>query len=161
MNVKTSRKVFLKRIVFGFFSLLIVVGVGRPAVNDVHAADFAPKASEETTAPVLKAGEKINLDVDHYFVYSFDKKPQMGTVIMKIQVFDSTGKQDSPYDITGDLGMPSMRGAHDTGARPFKLNKKGDYLLPVDVVMPGGWELLLQFYRENKPIFVGKVEFSV
>ena len=30
-----------------------------------------------------------------------------------------------------------MSGAHDSGEVPFKLNRKGDYLLPVNIVMPG------------------------
>jgi len=57
--------------------------------------------------------------------------------------------------------MPSMRGAHDSGEVAFKLNKAGDYLLPVNVVMPGDWEVRLTFSRNGSVIFRGKVTFDV
>lgn len=154
-------KPFVWSFAFTFLILLAVVGGGGMTANDVWAANSAGKAGVESTLPPLKAGEKIKIDADHYFIYSFDKKPQMGTVIMKVQVFDNAGKQDSSYDLTGDSGMPSMRGAHDSGEKPFKLNKKGDYLLPVDVVMPGDWEVRVQFYKDKKPVFLGRVTFDV
>lgn len=147
-------------VAIGFLGLLLVAP-GGTATNAAWAADSAGKAGDESTLPVLKAGEQIKLDAGHYFIYSFDKKPQMGTVIMKIQIFDNAGQQDSSYEITGDSGMPSMRGAHDSGEKPFKLNKKGDYLLPVDIVMPGDWEVRLQFFKEKQPVFSGRVKFDV
>ncbi len=57
--------------------------------------------------------------------------------------------------------MPSMAGAHDSGEVAFKLNKKGDYLLPVNVVMPGGWEVRLTFSRNGVVIFRGRILFDV
>ena len=54
-----------------------------------------------------------------------------------------------------------MRGAHDSGEVPFKLNKKGDYLLPVNVVMPGEWEVKLIFMNDTGPIFRGRITFKV
>ena len=57
--------------------------------------------------------------------------------------------------------MPSMRGAHDSGEVPFKLNKKGDYLLPVNVVMPGEWEVKLVFMKDKEPVFRGRITFKV
>lgn len=161
MFEKISLKPFVWSMAFTFLILLVVVGGGGMTASDVWAADYAGKAGDESTLPSLKAGEKIKIDADHYFIYSFDKKPQMGTVIMKIQVFDNAGKQDSSYDLTGDSGMPSMRGAHDSGEKPFKVNKKGDYLLPIDVVMPGDWEVRLQFYKDKKSVFSGRVTFDV
>lgn len=161
MCEKISSKPFMRAIIYSFLLLLAVVGGGGMSASDVWAADSGGKVGDESTLPALRAGEKIKIDADHYFIYSFDKKPQMGTVIMKVQVFDNAGRQDSSYEITGDSGMPSMRGAHDSGEKPFKLNKKGDYLLPVDVVMPGDWEVRLQFYKEKQPVFLGRVNFDV
>ncbi len=92
--------------------------------------------ADKSAVPVIKAGQKTWIGEEYYFVYDFDKKPQMGTIIMKLQVFAKDGKQETSLEITGSTDMPSMKGAHSTGDQPFKLNKKGDYLLPVNVVMP-------------------------
>ena len=117
--------------------------------------------ADKSAVPVLKAGQKTWIGEDYYFIYEFDKKPQMGTIIMKIQVFTKGGKQDSSMEITGSADMPSMKGAHSSGEQPFKLNKKGDYLLPVNVVMPGDWEVVLNFSKDKKPIYTGNVRFNV
>jgi hypothetical protein len=118
-------------------------------------------SADKSTGPVIKAGQKTWIGDDYYFVYDFDKKPQMGTIIMKLQVFTKGGKQDSSLEITGGADMPSMRGAHGTGDKLFQLNKKGDYLLPVNVVMPGEWEVVLNFLKDKKPIYTGSVRFNV
>ena len=34
-----------------------------------------------------------------------------------------------------------MRGGHDTGDRTFQISKNKDYLLPLNIVMPGKWEI--------------------
>jgi len=117
--------------------------------------------ADKSAVPVLKAGHKTWIGDEYYFVYDFDKKPQMGTIIMKVQVFSKDGKQDSSLEITGSADMPSMKGAHSTGDQLFKLNKKGDYLLPVNVVMPGDWEVVLNFLKDKKPIYTGSVRFNV
>ena len=117
--------------------------------------------ADKSAVPILKAGQKTWIGEDYYFIYEFDKKPQMGTIIMKIQVFTKGGKHDSSLQITGSADMPSMKGAHSTGEQPFKLNKKGDYLLPVNVVMPGDWEVVLNFSKDKKPIYTGSVRFNV
>ena len=116
---------------------------------------------EKSTGSPLKAGEKHWIGGEYYFVYNFDKRPQIGTIIIKIQVFTKDGKQDSSLEITGSSDMPSMRGAHSTEDKPFKLNKKGDYLLPVNVVMPGDWEVVFNFLKDKKPIYTGSVRFNV
>jgi hypothetical protein len=85
----------------------------------------------------------------------------MGTIIMKVQVFSKDGKQDTSLEITGGADMPSMKGAHSSGEQLFKMNKKGDYLLPVNVVMPGDWEVVLTFFKDKKPIFTGSARFNV
>jgi len=121
------------------------------------------EAKEAAPAPVALpgAGEKCWIGNDYYFIYSFDKKPKMGTVILKIQVFDQAGKRDTSMEITGNSGMPSMRGAHDSGDVSFQLNKRGDYLLPLNLVMPGEWEVRLTFFKDKGAIFYGSLKFKV
>ena len=136
--------------------------ISSPAVHECGVfSSLDVLAADKSTVPVLKAGQKYWIGDQYYFVYNFDKKPQMGTIIMKIQVFTKDGKQDTSLEITADADMPSMKGAHSSGNQHFKMNKKGDYLLPVNVVMPGDWEVVLNFLKDKKPIYTGSVRFNV
>jgi hypothetical protein len=112
--------------------------------------------------PVMPGpGKKVTLDGGFYFVYGFDHKPKLGMVILKVEVFSRDGKKDTTYEIKGDSGMPSMKGHHDTGDQFFQLSKKGDYLLPINVVMPGDWEIRLTFLKNGKVQFRGSYQFDV
>ena len=122
-------------------------------------ASFVTAGEPLSTLPA--AGKKCVINDDYYFIYRFDKKPQLGTIIIKIELYNKEGKRDSPLKITGESGMPSMGSAHNSGPVPFQLNKKGDYLLPVNVVMPGDWEVKLDFVKEDKTIFSGRILFKV
>ena len=129
--------------------------------NSPGLSPSGPKAQEPEFKDLPKAGKKCWIGEVYYFLYEFDKTPKMGTAILKVQLFDKDGKQVTDLDITGQSGMPSMRGAHDSGEVAFKLNKKGDYLLPVNVVMPGDWEVLLTFSRTKIVLFRGRLTFNV
>jgi hypothetical protein len=106
-------------------------------------------------------GKKVPIGNDQYLIYGFDKKPKLGTVIMKVEIFTKEGKKDTSFEIKGDSGMPSMKGAHESGDQPFKLSQKGDYLLPINIVMPGGWEVRLTLLKDGKVIFKGSHQFDV
>jgi hypothetical protein len=128
----------------------------------LFAAPFlSPSGAAGDYTPLPGEGKQIWIGKDHYFVYAFSQKPSLGTVILKVEVYDKDGKRDTSLGITGDSGMPSMAGHHDTGDVPLKQNKKGDYLLPVNVVMPGDWEVRLTFRKDDKPIFQGSIPFHV
>jgi hypothetical protein len=120
-----------------------------------------PLHAEDKYEPLPGEGKKCAIGSDYSFVYNFAKKPQLGISILKIEVSGKDGKQDTLLKITGDSGMPSMPGHHDSGEVEFKLNDKGDYLLPVDVVMPGGWEIKLVFSKEDKVIYRGSIKFDI
>jgi hypothetical protein len=112
-------------------------------------------------APMAEPGRKVALGKDGYLIYGFDKKPKMGTVIMKVEIYSADGKRDTSLELLGDSGMPSMRGAHETGDQPFKLSRKGEYLLPVNIVMPGDWEVRLTVKKGGQVIFRGRYNFDV
>ena len=120
-----------------------------------------PTLAQEEYAPLKKPGKKNWIGSEYYFIYNFDKKPKLGTVIVKIQLFSKDGKRDTSLKIIGKSGMPSMRGYHDTSDVDFKLNQKGDYLMPVNVVMPGDWEVQVTFFKGDEPIFKGGILFDV
>ncbi|HCC49342.1 MAG TPA: hypothetical protein DEQ38_14700 [Elusimicrobia bacterium] len=106
------------------------------------------------------AGRKNPLPDGGWFTWQFAKKPKLGTAIVKVQVFDKAGNRAKPYDIIGESGMPSMP-YHDSGPVKFQLNKKGDYLLPVDLVMPGEWQVVIRVRKDKKEIYAGKVLFTI
>lgn len=126
-----------------------------------HKAHHASTGSAKESALLGKPGEKLPLGDSHYFVFSFDKPPKMGTRIVKVAIYTKDGKKETSFEVKGEMDMPSMRGAHSSGMQPFKMSKKGDYLLPVSLVMPGDWELRLTFIKEGKTVFSGRHQFTI
>ena len=120
-----------------------------------------PQSQDPVFQDLAKSGKKSWIGEVNYFTWEFDKTPKMGMSILVIKLFDKDGKRVSDLTITGRADMPSMRGAHDSGEVAFKLNKTGDYLLPVNVAMPGDWEVLLTFSRNGIVIFRGRIAFDV
>ncbi len=129
----------------------------------VLAAAGPGRASQGEIAwtPVPGSGKKCPIDENHYFRWEFNEKPKLGLAILKVRVFDKAGRQVVPFKATGRSDMPSMRGAHDSGDVEFKLNRKNDYLLPVNVVMPGDWEIRLVFWLDGKAVYHGSIRFDV
>ena len=125
------------------------------------AQTSATKPAEVVWTPVPGPGKKCAIDDAYYFKYEFSEKPKMGMSILKIQVFDKKNNQVVPYQMTGRSDMPSMRGAHDSGDVEFKLSRKNDYLLPVNVVMPGDWEIRVTMTLNGQAVFHGSIRFDV
>jgi hypothetical protein len=149
-----------------FSILAAAAGVGAAALLTAgaafaQAAAASQKPAEIVWTPLPGAGRKCLLNDDYYFKYEFNEKPKMGMSILKLQVFDKKNGQVVPFKITGRSDMPSMRGAHDSGDVEFRLNRKNDYLLPVNVVMPGDWEIRLVFWLNDKAVFHGSIRFDV
>ena len=160
----------LKKGVFIGFILMVISAMGVPL--DVRsqghksghggAGTAGSGTGPEVVYPVMPGpGKKVPIGNDHYLIYDFDKKPKLGTVILKVEVFAKDGKKDTSFELKADSGMPSMKGAHESGDRTFKLSQKGDYLLPIDIVMPGGWEIRLTVLKGGKVLFRGSYQFNV
>ncbi len=160
-----SKKLGLISVVLYSFQLVIFIRnyTNWIRYSVVYAAmtDSGNKTQEPVYLTLPGYGKKCWIGKDYYFIYKFDKAPKMGTTILKIQLFNKNGKRNTNLNIIGNYGMPSMKGAHDSGDEPFKLNKKGDYLLPVNIVMPGEWEVKLTFIKDKKIIYLGKFRFNV
>jgi hypothetical protein len=137
----------------------------------IRAAPSTPSLQDQTAGaktpghvdwiPVPGPGKKFKLNDDFSFTYEFSQRPQMGTVILIIRVTDKNGDQVLPYKITGRSDMPSMRGAHDSGEIAFRTNKANNYLLPVNIVMPGDWEVRVTFSLNDKAVFYGSIHFDI
>ena len=137
-----------RQIHFGVFMLLMVSVISASAAKEVYD-------------PMPGPGKKAQIGKDFTAVYSFDKKPQMGMVILRLEVYDKDGKKDTSLKIMGDLDMPSMKGAHATGSKALQLNKKGDYLMALQLVMPGEWEVQLEFIKDQTVFYRGSIKFHV
>jgi hypothetical protein len=142
------------RIIKETFHAVLIVLMMTAFANAIGAAEI------EFT-PLPDAGRKTAISADLFIVYEFNERPKMGMVILKIQVFDKDGNKVTPLTIQGQSGMPSMPGHHDSGQLDFKLSRRNDYLLPVEVVMPGDWEVRLTFMKDGKAIFFGRIDFDV
>jgi YHS domain-containing protein len=111
--------------------------------------------------PLPKPGVKVPLGSDHYFIYGFSSPPKLGASIMKVEVFKKNGQRDTAFLISGDADMPSMRGAHSTGNKVFSVSQKGFYLLPVNLVMPGDWEIRFVFEKDGHTVLRGAYLFDL
>ena len=148
--------------------LMLLVGAvtfaaAQPAGSCCNAPGLVPAGAQAEPAfqDLPKSGKKCWIGEVNYFTWEFDKTPKMGTSILIIKLYDKDGKQVGDLSVTGRSDMPSMRGAHDSGETAFKTNKAGNYLLPVNIVMPGGWEVRLTFSRNGVVIFRGRITFDV
>ena len=126
------------------------------------APSSAPAAASKAVqaADLAEAGKNNMLPSGGWFTWKLDKKPKLGTLIVIVQAYSKDGKRDTSYDITGESGMPSMH-YHDSGKVKFQKNKKGDYLLPVNVVMPGEWRIVIRVKKAKKEIYAGQTLFTI
>ena len=125
------------------------------------AASPADPGKTPAFPSMLPPGKKVPIDNDHYIIYGFDKKPKLGTIILKVEIYTRDGNKDTSFEVLADSGMPSMKGAHETGEQPLQVSKKGAYLLPVNIVMPGDWEIRITIKKDGKVVFRGSHQFDV
>jgi len=152
-RIAASAAIVLAVLAYGGAVLAAAGGTGsNPGPGQAENVDY-----KELSGP----GKKCPLDDDFYFIYEFTAKPRMGMTILRVQVFDQSENQSAAFSVVGRYDMTSMAGAHDSGDQEFKLNKKNDYLLPVNIVMPGEWEVKLTFRRGESTVFRGAFRFDV
>lgn len=154
--------VSLFAVVFLALSLLHADGgQGGRSTGGKDASSVGPAVQPAACSPMPSPGKKVSIGKDHYLIYGFDKKPKLGTIIMKIEIYTQDGNKDTSFEVLGDSGMPSMKGAHETGEQLFRLSNKGAYLLPVNIVMPGDWEVRITIKKDGKVVFRGSHQFDV
>ncbi len=151
-----SRVIIMRKFVLW---IVLAFTLGAAAPLSVFAATSA--VGQVVYQPLPKPGQQVPLDADHYFTYGFEKPPQLGMSIMRVEIFTRDGKRDTSFTVKGDADMPSMRGAHSSGEKDFSLSAKGVYLLPVRLVMPGDWEVRFIFVKNGKTVFRGAYLFDL
>ena len=144
----------------GVIGMMSACGMNTGKTGDAPHEMSAGQAADGAPMTVVTTGKNVINDTA-YFTFEFTSKPALGVVVARVRLFDAN---DTPitegFTITGDSGMPSMR-HHDSGDIPFKLNKKGDYLLPVNVVMPGTWRVKVTVAKEQTTLYAGEITFEV
>jgi hypothetical protein len=142
--------------------VISLVLISSPGASDSATyAGPSPALRVKDFQQLPKPGAKIPLDSDTYFVFSFTKPPKLGIAIMRVEVFHRDGRRDTSFLVKGDMDMPSMRGAHAMGDKAFALSAKEQYLLPVNLVMPGDWEFRFTFEKNGKTVFRGIYLFDL
>jgi hypothetical protein len=139
--------------------LLCAVTLGLGGAPARVAAE--PPAGKVDYPTLPKPGEKVPLGADHYFTYGFAAQPKLGTAILRVEIFTRDGARDTSFVVKGDADMPSMRGAHATGDKEFSVSKKNVYLLPIQLVMPGDWEVRLTFLKSGAAVLRGAYLFDL
>jgi hypothetical protein len=156
---------WLRPAALGMLMALSIWGstLSRPAraLAEEGARMAAPEEKLIVYKPLPGPKKKCWIDEAVYFTYEFNEKPKLGMIILKVRVFNKKGDKIIPFAIKGRSDMPAMRGVHDSGDQDFKLSKRNDYLLPVNIVMPGDWEIRLTFYTGDKPVYYASLTFSV
>lgn len=152
----------MKKILFAlvlFPPLLCMAGCGG---KDPQQAEPPQQRSPAPAGASMLApsGDRNMLPGGGWFTWRFAEKPKLGTAIIKVQAFDKSGSRVKAYEIIGEYGMPSMR-YHDSGPVKFQLNKRDDYLLPVELVMPGEWSVLIRVKSGEEEVYAGQVLFTL
>jgi hypothetical protein len=144
------------------FIVTIVVCSAFLAASALYAGSVSTSVTRHAAIFVSMPapGEKVPIGNDMYMIYGFVEKPKMGPVIMKIQVFDKNDEKDRSVIITADSGMPSMP-SMGTDHATCMLNKKGDYLVPINITMPGDWEVKITITKHGKVMYRGSYRFDV
>jgi len=105
--------------------------------------------------------KSVWIDSEHYVTYEWSRRPRIGTYILLVNVFDKNKNRVTNLNVTADAYMPCMRGAHDTGDQPMKLNRRNQYAIPVYFMMLGDWEIGLKFSRNNRQLGDAYVQVKI
>jgi nitrogen fixation protein FixH len=110
-----------------------------------------------------KAGKVDNTAVsangEYILTYEWPQKPKMGAYTLKANLVDKTGNPVEGVDIIVNYDMPTC-GSH-AKTETMKRNDKGDYLLPINFVMRGEWEIVLSAQKDEQEIVVKKITVGI
>lgn len=147
---RTQRPIGMKGI-----ACMIAVASTLGAGMSLPAAAQPAQTVLAATQNLPKPGQKIPLGSSNYFIFGFSQTPRIGMAVMKVAIFTQDGRKDTSFTVKGDVDMPSMRGMHSSGDKAFAVSAKGEYLLPVHLAMPGGWEFKFNFEKAGTTVLTG------
>lgn len=140
-----------KAIIILLASLVLVPILGQHCGNCPAASQAEAKApASNANVPVLSQKKALQIYDNHFVTYKWDKAPKIGTRILYVTILDKKNRPSDDFTVTANAYMPSMRGAHDTGDKAMKMNKKKQLAIPVNLMMLGNWEVELKFSKDGK-----------
>ncbi len=107
------------------------------------------------------AGKAYKLNNDYSVKFRWQSKPKIGTKLLIVELYNKDNKLSNALNVSVNSYMPSMRGSHDTGHQPMKLNKNKAYVMPVNFMMLGDWELELKFNQGKTNIYTGYIQLKI
>jgi hypothetical protein len=152
--------IFVVLILFLAFAPLTLFSADRTEGN-LKSTTETVVSQKPVFAPMPDPGKKVPIGDGYYLIYGFDKRPKLGMIIMRVEIFSAQGEKDTSFEVKADSGMPSMSGAHETGEQTFTMSKKGVYLHPINLVMPGDWEIRMSVLKQGKVVFRGRYNFDL
>jgi len=147
-------------IIIASLVLLPILGVHCGNCPGASTAE-AKSTSGSSKAPVLQPKKSLAIYDNHTVSFKWDKSPKIGTHILYVTVKDKKDRVSDDFSVTANAYMPSMRGAHDTGNKPMKLNKQKQYAIPVYFMMLGDWEIELQFSKGGQVRNTAVIKLSI
>jgi hypothetical protein len=130
------------------FLLLFTLLAGSSVLAGAGVPDLGQPGTKTTIGPNLT------------LTYSFNTHPALGMVILKVQVTDKNGNPVEGVTLTGVSDMPEMHDSN-SGKVKFLQNKKKDFLLPINITMPGLWQVTVTIEKDKKYLFTGMINFHV
>jgi hypothetical protein len=100
-----------------------------------------------------KKEKKNEIGNGYSIQYEFVEQPKLGTVVLKINVYDTKNNLINDANIFVGYDMPSMRGYHATLPTKVYPNNSNNYLHPINFVMRGKWEITLDFRNNDGKSF--------
>lgn len=145
--------------------LITCAGVAPNTTNSNKASNLIKVSSKQKTEEHYQLlpdeNKKYWISSSQYLIYSFSTKPQIGTTILKIEIFSKENKKDTAYEIIANSDMRDMPEAHNSGDQKFQLSNKGTYLLPIGFVMLGDWEIKLKLIQNKQVVFLGLIKVTI
>ena len=117
-------------------------------------------AQQSQESEMAIGSQEIAISSEYVIKYEWPEKPKVGSYTLKINLVDKAGAAVEDAEVVVDYDMPSMRGAHAT-TEAMKRNAKGDYLLPINFVMPGDWEIVVSAIKDGVEIAAEIISLNI
>ena len=103
----------------------------------------------------------ISDDGEYILKYEWPEKPKMGTYTLKANFVDKAGNTVEDVDIIVNYSMPTCGTHSKPKIETMKQNDRGDYLLPMNFVMRGDWEIILSAQKNEQEILKKKIILNI
>lgn len=99
---------------------------------------------------IRRANRSHSINDDYYVTYSWASRPRIGQNVLIVKLLDENRNQVQDLEISAVSSMPEMSCCPDSEEQFMRLNRNGDYLLPINFTMLGDWEVILSFWQDEE-----------